>query len=862
VLGNWLGRRAVAALARDASPEAAGLLAQAAATSANAAQRQLALAALPQLTTQTAIDAVCAVWTATRDRALGELLSEKQWVAEAPPEARVLTALKVRRLAAVETGGADVAAPLAQACADPDAQIAQSARECLAKLQNPAAVDALCALWLETRAPLLGEALLRGNYVAREPAEVRLFSALHCGRNDLATAGGPEIVEPLLRACADADEHLAARARQALEQLQSAEAKDALCRAALEGDHPLARQVALACGYAPKDATQRALFFFLTEQWERYEALDFDHSLLGAVYESAEPRLRARLAEKARRAGRTEWISLLGASRQDRRLGDLTDEEWETSYTVLLESQRWSELWQLAQLAPPGWGVRFLQRLALTGWQPEGAGQREGFAALSQLAGQCAAFSPSCAREPRPLTASLSSNGGEGARRAGEGDSRRFTVVMRTTNGVQVLQRHQPPGLGRLVRCQARLEGHQGPIACLAVSRNNDLIASGGNDGTVRLWSGATAAMLHVFAQHKDWVTCLALSADGRRLASGGPDGQVCLWAVAERKLDAMLTGHEGAVRCLAFTPDGQQLLSGGDDRRLRLWDASAGRPLAALEGHVDAICSLAVSLQGQWAASGSYDNNARLWRLPDGQPEATLRGHKGLINCLAFTPSGELLATGSKDRSIMLWNVPAGDQLVRLKGHKDDVICLAISPDGRLLATGSWDNTVRLWGLPEGTPLDVLGSTGTMDGHTGWISCLAFSPDGALLASGSVDNTVRLWSVPDGKPLISLSGHDERVSCLAVTGDGRTVVSGSWDGTLRLWRSELDRLFRLPAAQATFNDLDWAQDALGDSRLSEPERAALAFVKELLRWRRRYDIGLEEKAPISVGEFDIEIEG
>jgi WD40 repeat protein len=835
VLGNWLGRRAAAALSRDASPGAVRLLAQAVATSANEALRQLALAALRQVTAQAGIDAVCAVWAATRDASLGELLSEQRWVAEAPAEARVLTALKARRLAVVEAGEAGLVAPLAQACADPDEQIAQSARECLGKLQNPAAIDTLCALWLKTRAPLLSQALLQGNCVAREPAEVRVFSALHSGRSDLASAGGPEIVEPLLRACADADEHLAARAKPALGQLQSAEARDALCRVALESDHPLARQVALACGYAPKDARQRALFFFLTEQWDKYETLDFDHSLLGAVYESSEPKLRGRLAEKARRAGRTEWVSLVSANRQDRRLGELTDEEWETAYAVLLESQRWSELWQLAQLAPPGWGVRFLERLASTGWQPDAAGQREGFAALSQLACQC-------------------------AHRAGQPESQ--APGQGAAFSPSSVTRLRPEALGRLVRCQARLEGHQGPIGCVAVTNDNQIIASGGQDTTVRLWSAATGAPLHVCAGHKDWVTCLALSADGRWLASSGPDGRVCLWAVSERKLAALLTGHEGAVRCLAFTPEGQQLLSGGEDRRVRLWDASAGRLLTVLDGHVDAIGCVAVSPQGQWAASGSYDNNARLWRLPEGQPEATLRGHKGLVNCLAFSPGGELLATGSKDRTIMLWNVPEGNQLVRLKGHKDDVICLAISPNGRLLATGSWDNTVRLWRLPEGAPLEVLGSTGTMDGHTGWITCLAFSPDGAVLATGSVDNTVRLWSIPEGKPIISLSGHEDRVSCVAMTTDGGTVVSGSWDGTLRLWQSELDRLFRLPAAQATLNDLEWAQDALGDSGLSEAERSALALVKELLRWRRRYDIGLEEKAPISVGEFDIEIEG
>jgi len=121
-------------------------------------------------------------------------------------------------------------------------------------------------------------------------------------------------------------------------------------------------------------------------------------------------------------------------------------------------------------------------------------------------------------------------------------------------------------------------------------------------------------------------------------------------------------------------------------------------------------------------------------------------------------------------------------------------------------------------------------------------------------LLSGADDRGLRLWDASAGRHLEALEEHVDAIGCVAVSPRGQWAASGSYVNSARL--------FRLPAAQATLNDLDWAQDALGDGAVSEPERAALAFVKELLRWRRRYDIGLEEKAPISVGEFDIEIEG
>jgi WD40 repeat protein len=60
------------------------------------------------------------------------------------------------------------------------------------------------------------------------------------------------------------------------------------------------------------------------------------------------------------------------------------------------------------------------------------------------------------------------------------------------------------------------------------------LLASGGMDGTVRLWDARRAACLATLQSHDAEavaVYCIALSADGRLVASGGMDGTVRLWS-------------------------------------------------------------------------------------------------------------------------------------------------------------------------------------------------------------------------------------------------------------------------------------------------------------------------------------------
>ncbi len=372
----------------------------------------------------------------------------------------------------------------------------------------------------------------------------------------------------------------------------------------------------------------------------------------------------------------------------------------------------------------------------------------------------------------------------------------------RTGEAITLLEKHRPQPampdyrsfawhyLHSLCQDAGRpLTGHSGPVYVCRYSPDGRLLATGGEDGQVRIWNSAVGTLEGSWAAHDRGINSISFSPDSRWLATTSEDAGA-VWEVAAGMLVRRLEIGDGIVHALTFTPDGRTLVVGGSVAYLELLDTADWSGRGQMTSDAKPIRMLAVSADGTMLASTSDDASIRLWDLSNRRPTATLEGHNRTVTAIAFSHLGKTLASASEDGRVKLWNAAELREQATLESHRGHVHDVAFTPDDRWVVSAEDDGRAQLWETGSGKPGRAVWSNNSR------LFTVAISPDGREIATGGDDNVVRIWNAAAEPGMIRVADNDPG-RAVDISPDSRVVALGDYSGNVRLYSMATHELLK-----------------------------------------------------------------
>lgn len=362
-------------------------------------------------------------------------------------------------------------------------------------------------------------------------------------------------------------------------------------------------------------------------------------------------------------------------------------------------------------------------------------------------------------------------------------------------------------------------------------------LASGGEDGKVRIWDMHKRKAVATLDSHVSVVRSLDYSPEQKLLLSGSRDKTVIAWDAPTWKAKATVPVLE-VVESVGFVQEGAYFYTAGETARLRIWSVEAGGEITEEQepgAEIEAIVQVVHHPNLPFLLTVHADQTLVLRSLEPlaSRPNRKIPGlpvirrisgtHDEVIDMAYIGAERNLLALATNLEDIRIVSLESassrsssstpyfGADVALLKGHDDIIITLDTDWSGHWLATGAKDNTAKLWRLdPANNSYECYA---TFTGHAESIGAVAL-PNGApplgskaynnplehppkFLITGSQDKTIKRWDIgTQGKAAranYTRKAHDKDINAIEVSHSTTTPLfaSASQDRTVKIWDVE-----------------------------------------------------------------------
>ncbi|XP_047427824.1 transducin beta-like protein 3 [Mugil cephalus] len=357
---------------------------------------------------------------------------------------------------------------------------------------------------------------------------------------------------------------------------------------------------------------------------------------------------------------------------------------------------------------------------------------------------------------------------------------------------------------------------HTVPVASMTFDPTSTLLATGGCDGTIKVWDVVKQYCTHNLKGSSGVVHLVQFHPDMDRLQlfSSSLDCGIRLWDLRSSKCVCVLQSHYSAVTSLSFSLDGDTMISSGRDKICTVWDLKsreAKRTIPiyeAVEGvtllpEETDLSEIGVKTKGLYFITAGSKGIMRLWDAnkarcvytqtlsstlapASGEEEEENDGdNPRSLTHLFYLPASSRLATVTAEHNIMFYKLPDLTTMQQFVGYNDEVLDVKFLGKGDshiVVATNSCQ--LKVFEL-------LTNSCQILYGHTDTVLTLDVFKKGQLFASCAKDRSVRVWQMDGGRVrcVAQGSGHTNAVGSITCSRvKASFIVTGSQDCTVKVW--------------------------------------------------------------------------
>ncbi|GHJ86265.1 hypothetical protein NliqN6_2667 [Naganishia liquefaciens] len=308
----------------------------------------------------------------------------------------------------------------------------------------------------------------------------------------------------------------------------------------------------------------------------------------------------------------------------------------------------------------------------------------------------------------------------------------------------------------------------QEKIAAVAINPSGEWLAFGAKGlGQLLVWEWQSESYVLKQQGHYYDMNTLTFSQDGQNVATGGEDGKVKVWNVRSGFCFVTFNEHSASVSAVEFAKQGQVLFTASLDGTVRAFDLVRYRNFRTFTSPTPVqFSSIAVDPSGEVVCAGSQDSfEIYMWSVQTGKLLDILTGHTAPISCLAFSPGGDQIASSSWDKTIRVWSVFGRSRATEPFQLSTEVLSVAYRPDGKELAASSLDGQITFFDVAESKQTGVMEGRKDISGgrmiddrmsaannaSTKYFNSMAYTADGSCLIAGGSSKYVVIYDVRDG---------------------------------------------------------------------------------------------------------------